>query len=137
MRRGYSLGGEQSGHVIYRRIATTGDGLLTGLRLLARRAATGSPCAGSSSPAASMTSSRRCSSTCASANGTRTSPSELADEIAAGSGARRRGPHPGARERHRAAGPRDGRGRDRWPSLAAQSTADALAAVVAGRFAAS
>ncbi|MGH9302112.1 MAG: phosphoglucosamine mutase, partial [Acidimicrobiales bacterium] len=27
---GYSLGGEQSGHVIFRRLATTGDGVLTG-----------------------------------------------------------------------------------------------------------
>ena len=29
----YALGGEQSGHVIFRHLATTGDGLLTGLRL--------------------------------------------------------------------------------------------------------
>ncbi len=32
---GYSIGGEQSGHIIYRRLATTGDGLLAGLRLAA------------------------------------------------------------------------------------------------------
>ena len=32
--RGLSIGGEQSGHVIFRDIATTGDGLLTGLQLL-------------------------------------------------------------------------------------------------------
>ena len=31
---GYSLGGEQSGHVIFSDLATTGDGLLTGLLLL-------------------------------------------------------------------------------------------------------
>lgn len=31
---GYSLGGEQSGHVIFRRLASTGDGLLTGLAVL-------------------------------------------------------------------------------------------------------
>jgi phosphoglucosamine mutase len=31
---GYSLGGEQSGHVIFRELATTGDGLLTGVQVL-------------------------------------------------------------------------------------------------------
>lgn len=38
---GWSLGGEQSGHLIFRALATTGDGILTGLQLLdlvARRA---------------------------------------------------------------------------------------------------
>jgi phosphoglucosamine mutase len=30
---GFSLGGEQSGHIIFRRLATTGDGLLSGLIL--------------------------------------------------------------------------------------------------------
>jgi len=33
-RRGLSLGGEQSGHVIFRDISTTGDGLLTAVQLL-------------------------------------------------------------------------------------------------------
>ncbi|MFZ4719185.1 MAG: phosphoglucosamine mutase [Ilumatobacteraceae bacterium] len=32
-RGGFSIGGEQSGHIIYRDLATTGDGLLAGLRL--------------------------------------------------------------------------------------------------------
>lgn len=42
MRRGgYSLGGEQSGHLVMLDHATTGDGLLTGLHLLARMAETG------------------------------------------------------------------------------------------------
>jgi phosphoglucosamine mutase len=31
----YAIGGEQSGHIIYRHMATTGDGLLAGLRLAA------------------------------------------------------------------------------------------------------
>jgi phosphoglucosamine mutase len=39
---GYSLGGEQSGHVVMLQHASTGDGLLTGLHLLARMSATGS-----------------------------------------------------------------------------------------------
>ncbi|MCL2393622.1 MAG: phosphoglucosamine mutase [Acidimicrobiaceae bacterium] len=33
-RGGWSLGGEQSGHVIFRDLATTGDGLLSGLQVL-------------------------------------------------------------------------------------------------------
>ncbi|MDQ1747270.1 MAG: phosphoglucosamine mutase [Frankiaceae bacterium] len=43
--RGLSLGGEQSGHTILRDLAPTGDGVLTGLHLLARMAATGRPLA--------------------------------------------------------------------------------------------
>ena len=39
---GYSLGGEQSGHVVLPAHATTGDGLLTALRIMARMSATGS-----------------------------------------------------------------------------------------------
>jgi len=38
---GFSLGGEQSGHVIFAEYATTGDGVLTGLQLAARMAGTG------------------------------------------------------------------------------------------------
>ena len=38
---GYTLGGEQSGHLIFARHATTGDGILTGLQLLARMSSTG------------------------------------------------------------------------------------------------
>src|SRR4029078_12992071 len=37
---GYALGGEQSGHVVLPAHATTGDGLLTALRLMARMALT-------------------------------------------------------------------------------------------------
>jgi phosphoglucosamine mutase len=42
---GYTLGGEQSGHVIMSEHATTGDGILTALQVLDRMAATGSPIA--------------------------------------------------------------------------------------------
>jgi phosphoglucosamine mutase len=38
---GYCLGGEQSGHIVLPRYATTGDGLLTALRLMDRLATTG------------------------------------------------------------------------------------------------
>lgn len=41
----YSLGGEQSGHVVLPAHATTGDGLLTAMRVMARVAATGRPLA--------------------------------------------------------------------------------------------
>ncbi|MET3809532.1 phosphoglucosamine mutase [Arthrobacter sp. UYEF3] len=40
---GFSLGGEQSGHVIFAEYATTGDGVLTGLQLAAQVALTGRP----------------------------------------------------------------------------------------------
>ncbi|WP_236796688.1 phosphoglucosamine mutase [Amycolatopsis sp. GM8] len=42
---GFALGGEQSGHVVFPALATTGDGLLTALRLMSRIAATGKPLA--------------------------------------------------------------------------------------------
>ena len=38
---GFALGGEQSGHLVLPRYATTGDGVLTALLLMARMAATG------------------------------------------------------------------------------------------------
>src|SRR5437016_3120132 len=44
MRRiGAGIGGEQSGHVILADCSTTGDGLITALRLLGRMASTGKP----------------------------------------------------------------------------------------------
>ncbi|WP_066517863.1 phosphoglucosamine mutase [Curtobacterium ammoniigenes] len=38
---GFTLGGEQSGHIIFNEFATTGDGILTGLHLVAEMARTG------------------------------------------------------------------------------------------------
>lgn len=40
---GYSLGGEQSGHIIFLEHSTTGDGLLSGIQLLQIMKATGKP----------------------------------------------------------------------------------------------
>jgi phosphoglucosamine mutase len=40
-----SLGGEQSGHLVFADAATTGDGLLTALHVMARMATTGRPLA--------------------------------------------------------------------------------------------
>ncbi|ERG63888.1 MULTISPECIES: phosphoglucosamine mutase [Agrococcus] len=40
---GLALGGEQSGHIIFSRYATTGDGILTGLQIAAEMARTGKP----------------------------------------------------------------------------------------------
>jgi phosphoglucosamine mutase len=42
---GWALGGEQSGHVIQRDLATTGDGILTGIHLCDVVARTGRPLA--------------------------------------------------------------------------------------------
>ena len=44
-RRNLTLGGEQSGHLVFLDAATTGDGLLTALHVMARMAATGVPLA--------------------------------------------------------------------------------------------
>jgi phosphoglucosamine mutase len=41
----FSLGGEQSGHIVLPGLSTTGDGILTGLRLMSRMAQTGTPLA--------------------------------------------------------------------------------------------
>jgi phosphoglucosamine mutase len=45
-KEGFSLGGEQSGHIIFRRLATPGDGLLAGLVLADLLARTGSSLVG-------------------------------------------------------------------------------------------
>ncbi len=40
-KEGYTLGGEQSGHIIFSQYATTGDGILTGMQLAGELAASG------------------------------------------------------------------------------------------------
>lgn len=45
----YSLGGEQSGHIVMPALGSTGDGIVTGLRLMTRMAQTGLPLAALSS----------------------------------------------------------------------------------------
>ncbi|MFM8598644.1 MAG: phosphoglucosamine mutase [Mycobacterium sp.] len=51
---GYALGGEQSGHIVMPAFGTTGDGIVTGLRLMSRMAQTGSPLAGLAAPMRTM-----------------------------------------------------------------------------------
>jgi phosphoglucosamine mutase len=51
---GFSLGGEQSGHIVMPAFGTTGDGILTGLRLMARMVQTGSSLAGLAAPMRSI-----------------------------------------------------------------------------------
>lgn len=46
----YSLGGEQSGHIVMPALGTTGDGIATGLRLMARMAQTRMPLAELAAP---------------------------------------------------------------------------------------
>jgi phosphoglucosamine mutase len=46
----YSLGGEQSGHIVMPSLATTGDGIVTGLRLMSRMAQTRTSLAGLAAP---------------------------------------------------------------------------------------
>ena len=50
----YSLGGEQSGHIVIPRFGTTGDGILTGLLLMSRMARSRSPLAALAAPMQSM-----------------------------------------------------------------------------------
>ncbi len=50
----YSLGGEQSGHIVMPRFGTTGDGILTGLRLMSRMAQTRSRLADLAAPMQTM-----------------------------------------------------------------------------------
>ncbi|HEY5150342.1 MAG TPA: phosphoglucosamine mutase [Mycobacterium sp.] len=50
----YSLGGEQSGHIVMPSLATTGDGIVTGLRLMSRMAQTRTSLAGLAAPMQSL-----------------------------------------------------------------------------------
>ncbi len=50
----YSLGGEQSGHIVMPSLATTGDGIVTGLRLMSRMAQTRTSLAALAAPMQTM-----------------------------------------------------------------------------------
>jgi phosphoglucosamine mutase len=50
----YTLGGEQSGHIVMPALGTTGDGIVTGLRLMARMAQTRLPLAELAAPMQTM-----------------------------------------------------------------------------------
>ena len=121
---GSSLGGEQSGHVIFRDLATTGDGLLTGVQLLDVVARTGRPLGRArrrvddpTAAGAAQRAGRRADD--------RRSPTTLAAEIAAAEA--ELGDHGRVlvrAERHRAARAGDGRGAR--PHEQADAVADRL-----------
>ena len=50
----FTLGGEQSGHIVMPAFGTTGDGILTGLRLMSRMAQTGSSLSALAAPMTAM-----------------------------------------------------------------------------------
>ena len=111
------LGGEQSGHVIFRDLATTGDGLLTGLQVLDLLVRTGrllsDLAADGHDPLPQVLRNVRGRADAAGRRSTRLAPDIAAGERELG----RRRPRAGAPQRHRAAGPGDGRGA-RAPSAA-------------------
>ena len=129
---GLSLGGEQSGHVIMTDYATTGDGILTGLQLVAEMARTGKTAR--RARRRHDTSTRRCSSTCAASTTTRSrDDAVIADGGRRGRArARRHRPRAAAPLRHRAARARHGRGAR---TATAQRIADELAGIVRERLA--
>ena len=132
----YAIGGEQSGHIIYRHLATTGDGLLAGIapgrmsvhssgRSLAELA--GSVMTSYPQVLVNVTVAERHPQVAV----------ELADEIAAAEAAAGwRGSHPRPSQRHRAADPGDGRGGDAarsprrpptaWPTWCRPASASGL-----------
>ena len=112
---GYNVGGEQSGHIILSDFATTGDGLLAALQVLAVILRRGPPGL-RGRPACSQPVPQRLRNVRHSApprpGGTRDRGAARAPAGAA----RRHRPAAGARIGHRASDPRHGRGRGRGPA---------------------
>ena len=107
---GFNLGGEQSGHIIMTDHATTGDGLMAALQVLAALVKSGKPASETFrafEPVPQLL------------KNVRVRRRQRALDAAVGRSGDRRGggassarrPHPGAQVRHRAADPRHGRGR--------------------------
>ena len=124
---GYSLGGEQSGHVIMSEYATTGDGILTALHVLERMATTGQSL---KSLASVMTRLPQVL-----VNVTDVDKSRTDDDAdprrrrgRGGGRARRHRPDPAASLGHRGAGAGDGRGQP--PPRRPRAVAERLAGVV-------
>ena len=109
---GYSLGGEQSGHVIFRDLATTGDGILTGLVLCDAVARAGRPLAELAAAAMTRLPQVLVNVQVSERIADPSVPVRVGDRRRPGR-ARRPRPRPRAGQRHRAAGPGDGRGPDR------------------------
>ena len=110
---GWSLGGEQSGHLIFRRHATTGDGVMTGLLLMDLLVRTGGSL--HDMAAAAMVRLPQVILNVSARGPFRPRRRHRGVGRGGGSGARSRGPRegPSPGERHRADDPGDGRGADR------------------------
>ena len=124
---GYSLGGEQSGHVVLPAYATTGDGLLTALRLMARMADTRSELAELASVVTVLPQVLE-NVRVVDKEAVASSDDVPRGRRGRGAGAGRHRPRAAAPVGHRAAGARDGRGRD---GGAGQGQAVRIAEVVA------
>ena len=107
---GLALGGEQSGHIVLPAYATTGDGVLTGLHLMARMAATGRSLADLAAVVTKLPQVLINVAGRATGRPAPRAPAVLAAVAERRGRAGRDRPGAAAPVRHRAAGPGDGRG---------------------------
>ena len=128
----YSFGGEQSGHLIFRDFATTGDGELTAIQVLSLMRARGPQALGAglgddALPAGDDQRARLRGRQAALLHRPRSQARHRRSQARTGQG----GPHRGAHLRHGAAHPRHGRGT--WTTARIRAVAERVAGVVRER----
>ena len=114
----YSLGGEQSGHIVMPALGTTGDGIVTGLRLMSRMAQTRTSLAALAEPMQTLPQVLINVEVDGQGDRGRRAVGALGGGRGRGR-ARRHRPNPVAALGNRAGGPRDGGGRRRGHRAAA------------------